>query len=167
MSAIIISTQTSLLFELGIYLPHKQFNKWLTPNWPLKNWCFWIVVLEEALESPLDCKEIKPINSEGKQPWVLTGRTDPEVEAPVLWPSHEKRRLPGKDPDVGKVWRQEEKGTTEDEMAGQCHRSYHMNLTQLQEAVEDRWAWRALIHGVTKSRTLLNDWTTTKCGDGI
>ena len=67
-------------------------------GWPPKNCCFWIVVLEETLESPLDCKEIKFINSEGNQPWVLIGRTDPEAEAPILWPSHEKRRFPGKDP---------------------------------------------------------------------
>ena len=79
------------------------------------------MVLEETLERPLDCKENKPINSEGSQPSVLAGRTDPEAEAPILWPSHEKRRLPGKDPDVRKVGRQEEKGTTEDEMVGQGH----------------------------------------------
>ena len=85
-------------------------------GWLPKNWCFWIVVLEEALKSPLDCKEIKPINYEGNQPWVLTGRTDSEAEAPILWPSDEKRRLLGKDADVKKMWRQEEKGTTENEM---------------------------------------------------
>ena len=100
----------------GLKLDHKE-------GWPPKNWCFWIVVLEETLKSPLDCKENKTIDSEGGQPWVLTGRTDPEAEAPILWPSHEKRRLPGKDPDVGKVWRQEEKGITEDQVVGQCHRN--------------------------------------------
>ena len=92
-------------------------------GWPPKNWCFWIVVLEDTLESLLDCEEIKLIGSKGNQPWVLTGRPDPEAEALILWPSYEKRRLPGKDPVVGKVWRREEKGTTEDEMVGQCHRS--------------------------------------------
>ena len=81
---------------------------------------------------------------------MLTGRTDPEAEAPILWPSHEKRRLPGKDPDVGKVWRQEEKGTMEDEMVGQGHRS---NQHEFDQTVEDRRAWRALVHGVTKNRT--------------
>ena len=78
---------------------------------------------------------------------MLTGRADPEAEAPILWPSHEKRRLPGKDPDVGKVWGQEEKGTTEDEMVGHVTKATKMNLTQLREAVEDRRAWRALVLG--------------------
>ena len=90
---------------------------------PLKNLCLWIVVLEEALESPLDCKENKPINSKGNPTWVFTERTDPEVEAPILWPSHEKRRHLGKDLDVRKMWWQEEKAMTEDELAGRCLRS--------------------------------------------
>ena len=81
-----------------------------------KNWCFWTVVLEKTLESPLGCKEIQPVHPKGDQSWVFIGRTDAEAEAPVLWPPHAKSWLTGKDPDAGKDWGQEEKGTAEDEM---------------------------------------------------
>ena len=91
-------------------------------SWVLKNWCFWTVVLEKTLESPLDCKEIQPVHPKGYQSWVFTGRTDTEAETPVLWPPHAKSWLIGKDPDAGKDWGQEEKGTTEDEMVGWHHR---------------------------------------------
>ena len=83
-----------------------------------KNWCFWTVVLEKSLQSPLGCKEIKPVNTKGNQSWIFIGRTD--AEAPILWPPDVKNWLLGKDPDIGKDWRREEKGTTEDEMVG-CH----------------------------------------------
>ena len=85
-------------------------------GWTLKNWCFWIVVLEKTRESPLDFKEIKPINPEGSQPWIFIGRTDAETEAPILWPPVAKSQLIQKDPDVGKDGMQKKKGTTEDEM---------------------------------------------------
>ena len=85
-----------------------------------KNWCFWTVVLEKTLESPLDCKEIQLVHSKD-QSWVFIGRTDVEAETPILWPPHAKSWLIGKDPDAGRDWRQEEKGTTEDEMAGWHH----------------------------------------------
>ena len=91
-------------------------------SWVLKNWCFWIVVLEKTLESPLDCKEIQPVHSKGDQPWVFFGRTDAKAEALVLWPPHAKSWLIGKDSDAGRDWGQEEKGMTEDEMAGWHHR---------------------------------------------
>ena len=90
-------------------------------GWVPKNWCFWTVVLETTLESPLDCKEIQPAHSEGDQPWDFFGRNDAEAEAPVLWPPHRKSWLIGKDSDAGRDWGQEEKGTTEDEMAGWHH----------------------------------------------
>ena len=90
-------------------------------NWALKNWCFWTVVLEKTLESPLDCKEIQPVHSEGNQSWVFFGRTDAKAATPVLWPPHAKSWLIGKDSDAGRDWGQEEKGTTEDEMAGWHH----------------------------------------------
>ena len=90
-------------------------------SWALKNWCFWSVVLEKTLENPLDCKEIQPVHPKWDQSWVFTGRTDAKAETPVLWPPDVKNWLIGKDPDVGKVWRQEEKGTTEDEMVGWHH----------------------------------------------
>ena len=86
-----------------------------------KNRCFWTVVLEKTLESPLDCKEIQPVHSRGDQSWVFFGRNDAEAETPVLWPPHVKSWLIGKDCDAGRDWGQEEKGTTEDQMAGQHH----------------------------------------------
>ena len=90
-------------------------------SWVLKNWCFWTVVLEKTFEIPLDSKEIKPVNPKGNQPWILIGRTDAEVEAPILWPPDAKSLRFGKDPDAGKDWRQEEKRMTEDEMVGWHH----------------------------------------------
>ena len=91
-------------------------------SWAPKNWCFWTVVLEKTLESPLDCKKIQPVHSEGDQPWVFFGRNDAEAETPVLWPPHAKSWLVGKDSDAGRDWGQEEKGMTEDGMAGWHHR---------------------------------------------
>ena len=90
-------------------------------SWVPKNCCFWIVVLEKTLESPLDCKEIQPVHSEGDQPWVFFGRNDARAETPVLWPPHVKSWLIGKDSDAGRDWGQEEKGMAEDEMAGWHH----------------------------------------------
>ena len=90
-------------------------------SWALKDWCFWTVVLEKTLESHLDCKEIQPVHPEGDQSWVFIGGTDVEAETPILWSSDAKNWLTGKDPDAGKDWGQEEKGTTEDEMAGWHH----------------------------------------------
>ena len=84
-----------------------------TESWVPKNWCFWTVVLEITLECPLDCKEIKPVNPKGNQSWILIGRTDAEAEAPIFWPPDVKNQLIRKDPDAGKDWKQEEKGTTE------------------------------------------------------
>ena len=89
-------------------------------SWAQKNWCFWTVVLEKTLQSPLDCKEIQPVHSKGNQSWIFIGRTDAEVETPILWPPDVKNWLIWKDPDTGKDWRQE-KGTTEDEMVGWHH----------------------------------------------
>ena len=91
-------------------------------SWALKNWCFWTAVLEKTLESPLDCKEIKPVYHKGDQSWIFTGRTDAKAETPILWPPDAKNWLIGKDPDAWDDWRQEEKGTTENEMVGWHHR---------------------------------------------
>ena len=90
-------------------------------SWALKNWCFWTVVMEKTLESPLDCKEIQPVHPKGDQPWDFFGRNDAKAETPVLWPPHANSWLIGKDSDAGRDWGQEEKGTTEDEMAGWHH----------------------------------------------
>ena len=87
----------------------------------LKNWCYWTVVLEKSLESPLDCREIKSVNPKGNQSWILLGRTNAEAETPILWPPDAKNCLIGKDLDAGKDWRQEEKGTTQDEMVEWHH----------------------------------------------
>ena len=90
-------------------------------SWAPKNWYFWTVLLEKTLESPLDGKEIQPVHSEGDQSWVFIGRTNTKAETPILWPPHVKSWLVGKDSDAGRDWGQEEKGTTEDEMAGWHH----------------------------------------------
>ena len=91
-------------------------------SWALKNWCFWMVVLEKTLESPLDGKEIHPVHPKGNQLWIFIGRTDVEAKTLILWTPDTKNWLTGQDPDAGKDWRQEEKGTTEDEMVGWHHR---------------------------------------------
>ena len=90
-------------------------------NWAPKNWCFWTVVLEKTLESPLDCKEIQPVHPTGNQSWIFTGRTDGKAETPILWQPDTKSWLNGKDLDAGKDWRREEKGMPEDEMVGWHH----------------------------------------------
>ena len=90
-------------------------------SWVPKNWRFWTVVFEKILQSPLDCKEIQPVHSKGDQSWVFIGRTDVEAETPILWPPDVKSWLIWKDPDAGKDWGQEEKGTTEDKLAGWHH----------------------------------------------
>ena len=90
-------------------------------SWAVKNWCFWTVVLEKTLKSPLDNKDIQPVHPKGNQSWIFTGKTDAEAETPILWPPDVKNWLLGKDPDARKDWRQEKKGTTEDEMVGWHH----------------------------------------------
>ena len=102
-----------------------QLNTWeldYEESWAQKNWCFWTVVLDKTLESPLDCKEIQPVHPKGDQSWVFIGRTDVEAETTILWPPDAKILLIWKDPDAGKDWGQEEEGTTEDEMVRWHHR---------------------------------------------
>ena len=107
-------------------------------SWVSKNWCFWTLVLEKTLENPLDCKEIKPVHPKRSHSWIFIGRSDAEAKTPILRPPDAKSWLIGKDPDAGNDWRQEEKGTTEDEMGGWLH-----GLSKLWELVKDREAWRA------------------------
>ena len=103
------------VFMYGWELAYKE-------SWGMKKWCFWTVLLEKTLESPLDYKEIQPVHPKGNQSWIFIGRTDAEAETPVLWPPDAKNWLTGKDPDAGKDWRWEEQGTTEDEMVRWHHR---------------------------------------------
>ena len=131
-------------------------------GWVPKNWCFWTVVLEKTLESPLDCKEIKPVNPKGNQLWRFIGRTDAEAEAPILWPPDVKSWLIRKDPDAGKDWGQEVKGTTEDETVGWYHRLNGHSLSKPWEIVKDKEAWSAAFGGISKSWTQLSYWMTTK-----
>ena len=122
--------------------------------------CFWTVVLEKTLESPLDCKEIQPVHLKGNQSWIFIGRTDVEVETVILWPPNSKNWLIGKDPDSGQDWRQEEKGITEDEMFGWHHWLYGHEFEQAPGAGMDMCAaWHAAVRGVTKNRTQLGNWT--------
>ena len=123
-------------------------------GWALKNWGLWTVVLEKTLESPLDCKEITPINPKGNQPWILTGRTNTEAEAPIIWPPDAKSQLTAKDSDAWKDWRQKQKGLAEDRWLDSITDSMDMNLSQLWDIVKDRGAWSAAVHGVTKGLTM-------------
>ena len=128
-------------------------------SWAPKNWCFWTVVLEKILESPLDSKEVQPVHPKGDQSWVCIGRTDAKAETPILWPPHVKSWLIGKGPDAGRDWGQEEKGTTEDEMAGWHHWPDGRESKWTLGVGDGRGACSAVIHGVAKSRTRLSDWT--------
>ena len=126
-------------------------------NWALKNWGFWTVVLEKTLESPLDFKEIQPVHPKGNQSWIFFGRTAAEPETPILWPPDVKNWLIGKDPDVGKDQRQEEKGTTENEMVGWHHR---LNRHEFEQAVGAGDGQRRLVCCSPWGSRVRHDWAT-------
>ena len=134
-------------------LDHKE-------TWGPKSWSFQTVVLEKTLESSLDWKEIKPVNPKGNQPWIFIRRTDAEAETPVLWPPDAKSWLTGKDLDAaGKVWRQEEKGMTEDEMVGWHHQLNGHEFEQALEVGDGQGSLAGCSPWSHKSRTWLRDWT--------
>ena len=130
-------------------LDHKE-------GWAQKNGCFWTVVLEKTLESPLEYKGIKPVNFKGNQSWTFIERIDAEAETPILCPSDVKRQLTGQDLDARRYWGQKEQGVIEDEVVGWCH-SMDMSLRKLQEIVKNKEGWHAAVHGVTNRQTRLSD----------
>ena len=145
--------------QQGEYRPYPKLKKLILkvmsrvsslPNNILKNWSFQTVVLEKTPESPLMSKEIKPVNPKGSQPWVFTGETDAEAEAPILWPPDAKSWLTGKDPDAGKDWRQEEKRRQRRRWSDSITDLMDMNLSKLWEIAKDRVDWHAA-HRVIKS----------------
>ena len=136
-------------------LDHKE-------SWALKNWCFWTVVLENTLESPLDCREIKPVNGKGNQSWIFIGRTGAEAKAPILWPPDVENCLTGKDSDDGKDWRQEEKGTTENKMVGWHHQLDGHEFEQVSGVGEGQGSLECCNPWVAKRQTQLSDWTELK-----
>ena len=131
----------------------------LKESWAPKNWCFWTVVLEKTLESPLDCMEIQPVQSKGDQSLVFIGRTDVEAETPILWPPDARADSFEKTLMLGKIEGRRRRGWQRMRWLDGITDSMGMGLSGLQQLVMDREARRAVIHGVTKSRTRLSDWT--------